>query len=808
MKKFVCGLILLLAGAVIMMPGALSSQNRSGYEGRRIIKIDLKGNLNRDSTLIKAQLGSKVGGILSYKTLAKDVKDLFFLGFFSDIKVEALKFGGDGVYLTFIFEEYEKIQDILITGSDAVSKKDILELLTVKKGSVYNKMLVKDSIDKVLDKYRQEGYINAQVTPSVKTDPVSRTAVVTFAVNEGKKIVIEKITFIGCKQLEAGSVDNALEDTHASSLFRSGIYDEKKFDKDKERIVAYYQNRGFIKMRIIKVDKEIRQVRPDKPKQGIFLTIHVEEGERYSMGKFTFSGNEVFTDAVIRDEIFRLKSGQFFNEEQYKKDFAGLYGRYQELGYIFANIVPERTIDEGKKLVNLSFRIVEMDKAHVELIKIKGIVRTKQYVVEREIRIKEGEVFNRSKIVRSQQRLMNTRFFKDVKIDVEPGSAEGLMNLIFSMQEDRTGLFTLGAGYGTVSGLTAYQQLSENNFLGRGLRIYERIEFGQKKKSVQLGIDTPYLIKYDPTSLGFTVSYNNGLIEDIASMYISSNSAPAGDDGYHYLRNTFEIQLRGGRALGEYWRTSGSYTWAWLKSYDENFIVTGSTESNYPPSTDKNAIDRVESLRYDLAAGYQTKSSFRFGFIFDTRDYVGGPSRGIYWSQFMSYTGGILGGDSQHIMTDTKFSFFIPLMWNFVFAVDTNFEFIFNQLDGRHHTMHGDRLRFDGMTELRGWTNFDNDGRSKASFSIELRYPIEKTMLWGVFFYDIGMVWDGYNDINFDFTDYKHSIGFGFRLQLAMLPIRLYFARRFHYPDGEIEWVGGTKFFKGWETVFSVAGIF
>jgi outer membrane protein insertion porin family len=407
--------------------------------------------------------------------------------------------------------------------------------------------------------------------------------------------------------------------------------------------------------------------------------------------------------------------------------------------------------------------------------------------------------------MRSQQRLMNTRFFKDVKIDVEPGSAEGLMNLIFSMQEDRTGLFTLGAGYGTVSGFTFYQQLSENNFLGRGLRIYERIEFGQKKKSVQLGIDTPYLIKYDPTSLGFTISYNNALYEDISENYIDTNaSAPMkGDDPYQFTRNSFEIQLRGGRALGEYWRVSGSYTWAWIESKDPNFELKELGDIGYDEYK-----DAIDDLADAFAQGFKTKSSFRFGLIFDTRDYVGGPSRGIYWSQFMAYTGGILGGDSQHIMTDTKFSFFIPLMWNFVFAVDTNFEFIFNQFNGDSYIYPGDKLSVDGMTEMRGWQNFNETGRSKATACIELRYPIEKTMLWGVFFYDVGMVWDGYKDMNFNFSTYKHSIGFGFRLQLAMLPIRLYFARRFHYPDGEIEWVGGTKFFKGWETVFSVAGIF
>ena len=120
----------------------------ANYEGLLIVKIDLQGNMNRDSTLIKAQLGSKVGGKFSYKKIAKDVKDLFFLGFFSDIKVDAKKMAG-GVVVTFHFIEYEKIEKIVFKGNDELSKSDIKELLTIKKGSVYNKVLIQNNIVKI-----------------------------------------------------------------------------------------------------------------------------------------------------------------------------------------------------------------------------------------------------------------------------------------------------------------------------------------------------------------------------------------------------------------------------------------------------------------------------------------------------------------------------------------------------------------------------------------------------------------------------------------------------------------------------------
>jgi len=799
MKRFALAVLLILFSGL--------SLQAANYEGLMIVKIDLKGNMTRDSTLIKAQLGSKVGEKFSYKKIARDVKDLFFLGFFSDIKVDAQNLAG-GVVVTFHFVEYENIEKIVLKGNDELSESDIRELLTLKKGSVYNKVLIRKNINKIIEKYRQEGYINATATSSVVIDKKSRKAVVTFTIKEGKKVVLEKIIIKGARQLEADDVKGAIEDTHESSLFRSGIFEIKKFEEDKKRIIAYYHNRGFIRMKITSVVQKIRRIKPDEPKKAIFLTITVDEGQRYRTGDFTFQGNEVFNSRRIRDDFFQLQKGQYFNAGQNRKDLQGLWVRYRERGYLHCNIVPLKDIDEKKRVVNIKYRIVEMDKVHVEQIKIKGITRTKKYVVEREIRIKEGEIFNQAKILRSQQRLMNLRFFKgEVGVDMEPGSAEGLINLIFSMKEERTGLFSLGAGYGSVSGLTFFEQLSENNLLGRGLRVFERFEYGTKKKSIQLGIDTPYLFKYDPTSLGFSISYNVVTRDDVSTNYIAESTLTDErnkDKEYKFYRKSFEIQLRGGRSLGEYWRLFGSYTWAWINSYDANFEVRNPGDSTYT-----NNMDEIETLREALDGGFRTKSSFRAGLIFDTRDYVHGPSRGIYCSQFFTYVGGILGGESQYILSDTRFSLYVPLMWKFVFALDLNVELILDQFDGSSDIYPGDELRFDGMTELRGWQSLDDDGRGKTSFLIELRFPIVRTQLWGVFFYDLGKIWKDYRDINLKFKEYYHSIGFGLRMQLAMLPIRIYFARRFDFDEnGDFQWRGSDNFFKDWEFVFSVAGIF
>jgi len=775
------------------------------FEGALVVKVNLKGNVNTSSALIMAQLTTKPGTRFKMATVSKDLKDLYFLGYFSDIKIDAKKIPG-GVVLSFIFVEFEKIGSIVINGNDELSDKKIKEVMTLKKDAVYNKILLKKNISEIIKKYKSEGYINAKVTSSVKADKKTRKVTVTLKVIEGDEIVIEKISVFGVKQLEPSSVLGAIEDTHESGLFRSGIFEADKFKLDEKKIIKYYHDRGFIDMTIEKVEQKVKKIKPDKPKKGIYLNIYIKEGKRFKTGSISFEGNKVFSAKDIKTKFFRLKTGEHYNESQQEKDFHALRNGYNSRGYIFATIVPMKNVDRKKMVVNYKYRINESTKAHIENITIKGNDRTKLFVLKREVRVKEGEIFNGAKIGRSRQRLMNLRFFKDVAIDVTPGSSEGLMNLIFSVKEDRTGLFTMGAGYGTVSGFTVYEQISENNFLGLGLKIHERLDWGESKKSIEVGIDSPYFFKYDPTSLGFSISYSDLKISDVSTNYIDVPNSPLGnDDEYFFKRKTFQIQLRGGRPISEYWKAYGAYTFAWMDSYDANFSLR--TNTSDPLYIDNE--EYITDLDDALTQGFTTKSSFRLGLIYDTRDLVAGPSSGIYLRQFFTYTGGLLGADSDYIQLDTDFSFYVPLMWNFVFAVEIKTEFLLDQFDGTSSIYPGDEAYFNGMNELRGWRDYDESGRAKIATLMEIRYPIDKQMLWGVLFYDTGKLWSDFSNLKLGYKEFKHSLGFGFRLQMAMLPIRIYFAKKFDYDSsGNIQWAGGDRFFKGWETVFSVAGIF
>ena len=130
-------------------------------------------------------------------------------------------------------------------------------------------------------------------------------------------------------------------------------------------------------------------------------------------------------------------------------------------GYIFARITPLEYIDKESRKISFVFDIYEGDKAHVERIFISGNDKTREHVIRRELVIREGEIFNADKIRLSAENLMRLNYFKNVIPEPRQGSVEGLMNLVFKVEEQQTGMVQAGAGYGTQSGFTLNFEIKE-----------------------------------------------------------------------------------------------------------------------------------------------------------------------------------------------------------------------------------------------------------------------------------------------------------------------------------------------------------
>lgn len=823
-------------------------------EGKPISSIQFEGLVNVEEEVIASLISLSEGSIFQFDNVSRDFHLLYDQDYFKEIAVDAeLDVNGE-VVLTWMFQEYPIIDELEFDGLDELDESDLTEVMALKNGQSFNPNLQTRDTEAIIDKYKEEGFHETEVEFEVQELENNRIKLVVN-VREGEQIFIENIEILGVRHLDPEDLEDAMELTESVWYYPDDVFDEEEFEKDLQRIVQYCKNEGYVEAEIEDYDIDIDYI-DDSGERGYFITISVIEGEQYTMGEVEFLNNTIFTTEELQ-EMITQEPGEIYNDETFMMDMQMIQLRYFDRGYIQSRITPIPELDREQNIINYTVDIYESEKVHIEHITIQGNDKTLTYVIDRELMIMEGEVFSISKITRSQERLYNTQYFDNVTFTPRRGSEEGLIDLVFNVHEQRTGIITLGVGFGTESGFTGFEEISENNLFGTGWRISERIEYGQRRQIYKVGVDTRYLLPYIPIRFGFSIAWQ---VDTLVPVYDSIFAEILSEPGDHVIVRDPITQQEAEfgdityDSKGLITSVTGGYEffdfYNFFVTYQFSLLFTDPPHSGYGDrEIPIGYLDSDSPLTIDIEQGNEFKSSLRFGFVWDKRDLTLNTTRGFRIAQIFEYTGGIIGGDSNYLRTDTDFSFFYtPFRMDdgtpyFVIALHLNVELLWPQFGEefiRSRDINNiDKLYFDGMNELRGWRSFSTnilDGYGKLSAGAEIRIPIPgvKQIVWGVLFFDAGNVGNNPRGGVFAFPyqwnetprftqdtiysyrmlplsgdalmGYKFSMGFGFRIQIPMLPIRLYFAKRFwRQQDGDgghIEWGDGL------ETVFSVGGLF
>ncbi len=789
-------MIKLLLSSIIMLVFLTSysfSQDKNQFDGKIVKDIKLKGLINTSKDLIIARLNFNKGDKFNSNTIKETFKDFHGLGLFKKISVD-VEPDGNKVVVIFTFDELPKVEAVVIEGSDDISEKDIIGVMILKPGNIYENSSIIEDEKNITELYKKHGFDGSIIQVRARKGANVKLVNVIVTIQEGKEVFIESIKIIGTKTLDPDDIYDQIL-SRESTVFRGGeVFDPDKLVADRERIVQYLKNNSFWdgKVKSVKIRKEL--VYPNEQgntEKGYFIVIEIEEGHKYTMGEINFSGNTIFNSKQLNEHI-KIKKGNPYNDSKLKQGLRKITEEYNNIGYIQALITPNPIVDKKKYILNWEIEIIEGEKVHIESIRISGNDKTKIWVVDQELEIFEGEMYNFKKIKKSVNNLKNTQFFGNININPEPGSDDGLVSLNFKVEEQRTGIISAGVGYGTVAGFSVFEEVTEKNLFGTGWRISERIEVGEKQFSINIGTSTRWLIPYIPILFSANVKY----IQNKVNAYYSIDPNKVKNKEYTYKRRAFEVDLNIGYAFHDYWTVSNG----WLVSITKAESPTNFTINDL----DSNTV-RGRSLYEDLTAGrYLIKVTHRIGLIFDTRDLHINTRNGVKINAFISYTGGFYQGDSHWIKIENSYAFYINPVWELVLAFFASYEIMFKQFDGKFSVRDYDRLRFDGLNELRGWRQSTKEevvGQGgKLSFSFEIRFPIFKEILWGVLFADAGDVTD--EIASFPASINHFSFGFGFRIHIPLIPIRLYFAKL-----GEIK-NKKFSFRDGIEAVFTVGGYF
>ncbi|GMO34437.1 MAG: hypothetical protein Ta2F_10580 [Termitinemataceae bacterium] len=409
-----------------------SSVAEDWFIGRKIKDIIFEGLKHIKASELDGVTDSYVGKTLTYDLFYELNGKIYALDYFEpDIKPTAVPVAND-VIIRFIVKERPTISKIDFVGNSGLRRNELLNVISIKPNEIANQVKIRLDEQELIKKYLEKGYPDISVTSTTRTDK-NGSVNLTFTVSEGVKITIDAIYFEGNSVFSQKTLANQLS-LKTKVLFKSAAFQEAKLIADRESIIKFYHDRGYIDAEITDI---IRDITHDAAGNHLALTFRLSEGERYTFGGIIFDGNHIFNEKEMQ-ALVQSKKNEIINQSRLDQDFMRIMNKYTQNGYIFNTIDPEEHRDNVNRTVSYTVNIVERGRAHLENIIVTGNKKTKDYVILRELPLETGDIFSNTKITSGYSNLYNMQFFSSVLMDPRQGSAEGLMDLIINVEEQPT----------------------------------------------------------------------------------------------------------------------------------------------------------------------------------------------------------------------------------------------------------------------------------------------------------------------------------------------------------------------------------
>lgn len=576
-----------------------------------------------------------------------------------------------------------KVVSIEVEGNKTVSSEEILQIISTRIGDPLLEPRIRRDMQAIYD---SGYYTDVRLDTRYTSDGVR----VIFRVLENP--VVDEIV------LEGNSVASSDKLRSLMQLETGKVLNTRILQNDLQSINKYYnEDLGYTisPSHITKLDFN-----------GGKLTLTLADG--IVVKEVKVEGVTVFPHDQIASMI-TLKPGDLFNRNTLRTDTEKISALYDEKQYILDTIKPSVDVETGVVTVN----VVEAVLQEIKLTWTGTSAskhRTKDDTVLRNIRTKPGEVMRRDRIQKDLERLNNLGLFKKVEPEVEPGAAPGQAILVLNIEEQKTGLATVGVGYagggsGAVRpGITGAISYSERNLFGEGKQFSVNLQRGAQIGAYSISYYDP-AINSAQDSIGVSAYYNS--VDDLEQQV---TGADYGTYAY-YDQEVYGATVTYGHPFSDDFR-------GFVTLRHETINLTMSGKSLYVP---------VGLGKGDLnAIGLST--------LYDTRDDVFSPHKGSYANVALTFAG--FGGDYNYKKFVVEGRHYVPLTKRSTLALRGMYGTVGNGAPASEYFYAG------GTDTLRGYQDNSMFGNKVVLLNAEYRFPIGNIkMLSGAVFVDAGNAW-------------------------------------------------------------------
>jgi outer membrane protein insertion porin family len=721
----------------------------------RVDAIEVIGNRKVESEAITEKLNTRPDMMLDNYLLRKDLSRIYEMKYFEEVEAYH-KLQGDKNILLFKLVEKPIISKITFSGNDEINDDDLKEQIKTKEFNILDISTLKNDVLLLQKHYEEKGYFLAQASYSL-SDNQNGSVEVKFKIKEWDKVRVKKITFLGNKTIPDDELKNFMqtrEESYFSFLSGSGNFKEINFQTDVERLKYFYKTRGHLQINI-----QNPEVTASEDKKWIFITIRLTEGPQFSVNDISFNGELLFTESEMMEKL-KMKSGDIYNEENLRLDIQTLTEMYQDKGYAFANVLRTLEIVPGENKVDVIFSFEKGVIAYFGKIVMKGNTKTRDKVIRRELRIKEGEMYSGSKLRISKENVNRLGFFQQESVIFNTITRKGTDNILdveISIKERPTGQISLGAGYSTATKGFVQASVAQNNFRGLGQNINLNLSYSEIQQIYNLGFTEPYFLDTKWTA--------GADYYQTVSFFIRS---------FSYKKHGGDVRV--GHPIFEYTRLFLTYR------YEDNEV--------------RDVIN--EGIDKKVENG--SASSLTASIIRDKRNNIFEPTSGYYTNTSLEYTG--LGGTMRWMKAELEGRYYKPIWGDLVLRTRMNASQLFKTTEreiprvekfsmGGARNMRGFNLEDIGPRRVARNTRTQQDeifnfgGLFSLLGTVEFEHPLikEAGLKW-VVFYDTGNVWETRIGENEDYA-LRSNYGFGFRWFSPIGVLRFEFGFPLNPREGE-----------------------
>ncbi|KAF0187296.1 MAG: outer membrane protein [Caulobacteraceae bacterium] len=598
-----------------------------------IRRIVVEGNQRVEASTVQSYLLLRPGDIVEPERVDLSLKTLFATGLFADVQI-----GQRDADLVVRVVENPIVNRVIFEGLNALKEEDVEKEIQAKPRSVFTPARAQSDVQRIIEQYRRSGRFAATVTPQVRELEQNRVDLI-FEIDEGPVTGVRNVNFIGNHAFSDRDLKEAVltEESHWWKFFsKNDNYDPDRLEYDRELLRQYYTNRGYADFRIVSATAELT---PDQ--KDFFITFTIDEGEKYEFGEVKVETELDKVPSELLRAVVPIRSGQMFEGELIEKSIDAMTFTAGTGGYANVDIRPRIDRNRETRKVDVTFEVNEGPRVFVERINIVGNTRTLDQVIRRELRVSEGDAFNRVLLDRSRSRIRSLGFFKNVEIAESEGSQPDRAVVDVKVEEDTTGELAFAAGFSSTDNFLFDVSVSERNLRGRGQFLRLRASTSSRRQQVDIRFTEPRFLGRD-LAAGFD-------LYTLRTDYLDESSFENQSTGAG-LRASFPVTDSTGIGL--------TYTFRQDDTQIADSLIDLNTDGdNNITTTPTDLVDQcdIRNLSRPLLCeqeGTFLTSVFGYTFNWDKRNDPVDPTRGFDMSLRQDLAG--LGGDVKYLRTEIE----------------------------------------------------------------------------------------------------------------------------------------------------------